>query len=74
MGEVDFSTEMFSVLAEGEESPSEANEAHPFPLWDVLKEIDRRMRRGERDKGPGTREYLRTHPEELERVKKKYGL
>ena len=76
MGKVDFSGEMFSVLAEGEKqkhSPLEyAN--YQFPLWDILKEIDRRVRRVERDKSKDIREYMNTHPDEVERIRGKHGL
>lgn len=73
---VDFSHEMFSVLAEGEkvEHP-ELIEGHlQFPLWDILKELDRRVRRSERDRSRDIRDYMVAHPSEVERVRKKHGL
>lgn len=76
MGEkVDFSQDIFSILAEQEPSSDEPEQPEvQFPLWDVLKEIDRRLRRADRDRGPSTREYMSAHPEEVERIKKKHGL
>ena len=76
MGEkVDFSRNIFSILAEQEPSSAEPEQLEEqFPLWDILKEIDRRMRRADRDRGPGTREYMNAHPEEVERIKRKHGL
>lgn len=73
MGETDFSGEMFSVLAEGEKRGHISLE-YQFPLWDILKEISRRARRTERDKGKGIREYMSSHADEVERIRKKHGL
>lgn len=74
MGKVDFSREIFSTLAEGEKLPAKVDDTYQFPLWDILKEIDRRARRAERDKGRDVRGYMGTHPAEVERIRKKHGL
>lgn len=76
MGKVDFSGEMFSVLAEGskrEHSLSEFDN-YQFPEWDILRELERRGRRFERDKGKDIREWMKGHVEEVERVRRKYKL
>lgn len=76
MGKVDFSQEIFSILSESEKqepSPSE-DVNYQFPLWDILKEIDRRDRRADRDRGKDIREYMEAHPAVVEKVRKKHGL
>lgn len=76
MGVVDFNGEMYSALREGEEQGRVPLESanYQFPLWDILKEIDRRTRRAGRDKGGQVREYIREHPEAAEEVRRKHGL
>jgi len=73
---VDFSNEMFSVLSEGGKQEHSSLECidYQLPLWDILKEIDRRGRRAERDKSGSIREYISAHPEEVERIRKKHGV
>jgi len=74
MSKVNFSNEMFSVLAEGEKSkhPLSEFDDYQFPEWDILRELGRRNRRTERDKGKDIREYMRHNPERVEEIRKKY--
>jgi len=73
MGKVDFSDEMFSVLAEGEKVKHSLSEfdGYEFPEWDILKELERRNRRSERDKGKNIREWMRNNPEKVEEIRRK---
>lgn len=75
MDKVDFSGEMFSVLAEGEKVEHSLSEFdnYQFPEWDILRELGRRNRRTERDKGKDIRGWMRRNPEKVEEIRKKHG-
>lgn len=53
-----------------------------FPLWDVLKELQRRERRRVRDRtrdgrdeeSKAVRAYMSANPQIVEEIKRKYGL
>jgi len=68
MAKIEFSKDIYKLLG----TLTEEGEVLPFPDWDVLKELDRREKRSRRtsDRGKKVREWMRMHPEEVERIKK----
>jgi len=67
---IDFSKDIYKLLG----TLTEEGDVLPFPDWDVLKELDRREKRKFRgDGGKKVREYMRNHPEEVERIKETYS-
>jgi hypothetical protein len=68
---VNFSDDLYSQLSEGSDTSPEVMR-FKYPPWDILNELDRRERRGqivtERDRK--VREYIREHPEVVERLRK----
>jgi len=67
MSKIDFSRDIYKLLG----TLTEEGEILPFPDWDVLKELDRREKRSRRisNNGRKVREWMREHPEEVERIK-----
>ncbi len=76
MSGVDFGSEIFSMLSEGgKQEHSQLEHAdYRFPLWDILREIDRRTRRAGRDKGRDIRDYMGAHPDVVEKIREGHGL
>ena len=67
MAKIDFSKDIYKLLG----TLTEEGEVLPFPDWDVLRELDRREKRGRRisNNGKRVREWMREHPKEVERIK-----
>ena len=74
MGKVDFSGEIFSTLAEGGKSKYSLSEleGYTFPEWDVLRELERRGRRAERERNMNVREWMRLNPEKVEEIRRRH--
>lgn len=66
---IDFNKDIYKLLG----CISEGGELLPFPEWDLLKELDKRERRKVRmrENLKMVRDYMKEHPEEVERVKKR---
>lgn len=80
MSRIDFAGELYSDLSSEEDELTELPdlEGLHFPLWDILKEIDRREKRRKRDventrRRAATRRYMREHPEIVERLSRSEG-
>ena len=67
MVKIAFSRDIYKLLG----TLTEEGEVLPFPEWDILKELDRREKRRAKDRGKKVREWMRGHPEEVERVREK---
>ena len=81
MPEIDFEGEVYSLLhGEGQDTDLTEEFDLDFPVWDVLKEIDRRSRRAGRkrssvkrpDKRIDIRKYMREHPDYVEKLKSEW--
>lgn len=68
MSKIDFSKDIYRLLG----CVDEGGELLEFPDWDVLKELDRREKRRKRasNNDRRVREWMREHPEEVERVRR----
>ncbi len=69
MAKVDFSKDIYKLLG----TLTEEGDVLPYPDWDVLKELDRRAKRKHRDGGKRVREYMRSHPREVEKVREEHS-
>ena len=71
MAKIDFSKDIYRLLG----CVAEGGELLEFPDWDVLKELDRREKRGKRisNNGRKVREWMKEHPDEVQRVKEAYS-
>lgn len=72
---INFNDDLYTQLSEEPTAPPEIMR-FDYPPWDILNELDRREKRGQvvTQRGRQVREYIKQHPEVVERLEKQKRL